>query len=129
MRRESGADLALWWGPADKGMWGYDFNFLRRYNPALYTQADSRTQHRLAETMTGGVSGIEIKEIWNRWGRNRQLLSVPEIQVDAVVNREQYRVHMPMDLYIKLGQRRKALANPSPGPTVSSEEVMAEIFR
>ena len=129
MRRKSGADFALWWGPADKGMWGYDFNFLQRYNPDFYTQADFRTQHRWVETMTGGVSGAEIEEIWERWGRNGELLSVPEMQIDFLVDREEYRVHIPMDLYIKLGQRKKGLNNPKPGPTISSEEVMAGIFQ
>jgi hypothetical protein len=129
MKRKSGADFAFWWGPADEGMWGYDFNFLQRYNPEFYTQADLRTQHRLVETMTGGVSGAEIKAIWEKWGRNEELLSVPEMQIDAVVDQEQYWIHIPMDLYIKLGQRKKVLDNPRPGPTISSEEVMAEIFR
>lgn len=128
MRRKSGADFALWWGPEDRGMWGYDFNYLKRYNPEFYTQADFRTQHRLAETMIGRVSGFEMKEILDVWIRNGQLVSVPEVQVDNLVDRKEYQVHIPMDLYIKLGQRKKNLIDPKPGPTVSSEDVMAEIF-
>ena len=129
MKRRSGADFSLWWGPADEGVWGYDFNTLKRYNPDLYTQADFATQHRLYETMIGSVSGRDLEAIWNRWGRNGELLSIPEVQVDELVGHQQYRVHIPMDLYIKLGQRGKALDDPEPGPTVSSEAVMAEIFR
>ena len=129
MRRKTGADFAFWWGPADRGMWGYDFNYLKRYNPDLYTQADFRTQHHLAETMTGSVPGVELRDIWNRWGVNKELLCDPELQMHAVDDQKQYRVNIPMDLYIKLGQRRKALANPKPGPAISSGEVMAEIFQ
>ena len=129
MLRRSGADFALWWGPSDKGMWGTDFNYLERHNPEFYTLADFRTQHHLAETMTGGVTGAELKEIWVRWGQDKELLSVPEIQIDALADESQYRIHIPMDLYIKLGQRKKALTDPRPGPTISSEDVMVEIFQ
>ena len=127
MRRTSGADFAFWWGPADKGMWGFDFNYLKRYNPDLYTLADFRTQHHLAETMTGSVSGGELKEIRRRWGD--ELLIVPDVPTEAVEDQEHYRVHIPTDLYIKLGQREKALADPKPGLAISSEDVMAEIFQ
>ena len=129
MRRRSAADYALWWGPADQGMWGTDFNYLKRYNPDFFTQADWRTQHHLAETMTGIVSGAELKDIWARWGQNRELLSVPEMRIDALADEARYRIHIPMDLYIKLGQRKKNLHDPQPGPTISSEDVTAEIFQ
>ena len=129
MRKNSGVDFAFWWGPADKGMWGTDFNFLKRYHPNFYTQADFRTQHHLIETLTGGISGMEIKEIWQRWGQNQQLLTNPEIQIDTLADKKQYRVNIPMDLYIKLGQRKKNLNDPKPGPAISPEEVMAEIFK
>jgi hypothetical protein len=130
MRRHSNADFTFWWGPEDKGMWGgYDFNFLKRFNPDLYTLADFRTRHRLVETMTGSVSGAEIREIWERWGKVGELISVPEVNVSKLVDQKPYSVHIPMDLYIKLGQRKKVLGDPRPGPTISSEEVMAEVFR
>ncbi len=129
MKAKSNADFALWWGPADKGMWGTDFNDLERYNSEFYTQADFRTQHRLYETMTGSVSGSELKNIWKRWGTNRELQIVPEIEIDAIENKKQYRLHIPMDLYIKLGQRQKNLGNPKAGPEIPSEEVMVKVFR
>jgi hypothetical protein len=109
-------------------MWGFDFNFLKSYQPEFYTQADFRIRHRVAETMTGGVSGADLKEIWNRWGKNQELLSVPEIPIDAVDDEKEYRLNVPMDLYIKLGQRKKTLNDPKPGPPISDEAVMAEIF-
>ena len=56
MRNKSRADFALWWGPADRGMWGADFNYLRRYNPQFYSEADFRIRRRAIETMTGGVT-------------------------------------------------------------------------
>ena len=69
----------MWWGPADRGMWGADFNHLLSFDPDSYTLADFHTQHRIAETTLDTVTGAELKEIWNRWGPNQELLSVPEI--------------------------------------------------
>ena len=129
MKAKSTADFALWWGPADKGMWGYDFNELERYNPEFYTEADFRTQNRLYETMIGSVSGAGLKKIWSRWGTNRELQSVPGIALDAIEDEKQYRIHIPMDLYIKLGQSKKNLGNPKEAPAIPSKEVMIEIFR
>ncbi len=129
MKAKSNADFALWWGPADKGMWGADFNDLEDYNPEFYTEADYRTQHRHYATTLGSVSGTDLKIIWNRWGTNQELQSVPEVALDAIEDEKQYRVHIPMDLYIKLGQRQKNLGNPKAGPRIPSAEVMIEIFR
>ncbi|MEK6239405.1 MAG: hypothetical protein N2C14_32205, partial [Planctomycetales bacterium] len=37
MRRAADADFALWWGPADKGLFGgYDFNWLPTFDPEVY---------------------------------------------------------------------------------------------
>ena len=129
MRAKSAADFALWWGPADKGMWGADFNDLEAYHPEFYTEADFRTQHRRYETTVGSVSGADFKIIWNRWGTNQELQSVPAVALDALKDEQQYRIHIPMDLYIKLGQRKKNLGNPKEGPRIPSEEVMAEVFK
>jgi len=129
MKAKSNADFALWWGPADKGMWGADFNDLEGYNPEFYTEADYRTQHRHYDTTIGSVSGAELKQIWNRWGTNQELQSVPDVALDSIEDDEQYRVHIPMDLYIKLGQRKKNLGNPNAAPGIPAEDVMIEIFR
>ena len=128
MRNRSNADFALWWGPADKGMWGADFNYLQQYDPDSYTLADYRTQHRVSETMLGSVSGRELKEIHSRWCKNRELLSIPEINVADINDEAQYRLHIPMDLYIKLGQRKKNLDDPSAGPSFTTEELIPGIF-
>ena len=77
MLSKSRADFALWWGPADQGMWGADFNHLNSYDPEFYTLADFRTQHRITETTLGSVTGAELKGIRTRWGRNRELLLSP----------------------------------------------------
>ncbi|MDP6447341.1 MAG: tannase/feruloyl esterase family alpha/beta hydrolase [Pirellulaceae bacterium] len=129
MKTKSQADFALWWGPADKGMWGADFNDLENYNPEFYTAADYRTQHRHYETTIGTVSGVDLKTIWNRWGTNYELQSVPEIVAESLDDKREYRIHIPMDLYIKLGQRRKNLGNPQAGPKIPAEEVLVEIFK
>jgi len=129
MKAKSNADFALWWGPTDKGMWGADFNDLEAFNPEFYTEADFCTQHRLYETTIGSVSGADLKAIWNRWGTNQELQSVPEIWLGAINDEKFYRLHIPMDLYIKLGQRKKNLGNPKAAPVVSATEVMIEIFR
>ncbi len=68
MRKKSSADFALWWGSADRGMWGHDLNFMPRYDPTDYTRKDYRTQHREFQTLTGSVSGAELRNIWKRWG-------------------------------------------------------------
>ena len=128
MRSRSRADFALWWGPADKGMWGADFNHLQRYDPANYTLADFRTQHRVCETMLGTVSGAELKDIWDRWGRNRELISRPKISFDLIDKSKQYSLHIPMDLYIKLGRRKKNLLKPKPGPEFAAEDLIPIVF-
>jgi len=128
MNAKSNADFSLWWGPADKGMWGADFNDLEAYNPEFYTEADFCTQHRLYETTIGSVSGADLKTIWNRWGTNHELQSVPEITLAAINDEKLYRLHIPMDLYIKLGQRKKNLVNPKAAPLIPAKEVMTAIF-
>jgi hypothetical protein len=128
MLDKSGADFGLWWGPADQGMWGADFNHLQSFDPASYTLADYRTQHRTAETTLGSVSGAELKEIWTRWGQKQELVSVPEISLDTLDDESEYRLHIPMDLYIKLGQRKKNLGDPKPGPAFTAEELIPRIF-
>lgn len=129
MRSKSDADYALWWGPADRGMWGSDFNHLQSFDPEVYTLADFRTQHRVSETTLGTVTGVELKEIWERWGRTGELLSVPEIELDSVRDQAEYRIHIPMDMYIKLGQRQRNLADPAPGPPFAAEELIPAIFK
>lgn len=128
MLSESHADFGLWWGPADQGMWGADFNHLLSFDSASYTLADFRTRHRIAETTLGSVTGAELKEIWKRWGPNQELLSVPEISLDALDDKIEYRLHIPMDLYIKLGQRKKNLRAPKPGPSFTTEELIPRVF-
>lgn len=128
MLSKSQVDFALWWGPADRGMWGFDFNHLLSFDPASYTLADFRTQHRIAETTLGSVTGAELKDIWTRWGQTHELLSVPAIAFDTLDDEAEYRLHIPMDLYIKLGQRQKNLGDPKPGPAFTAEELIPRIF-
>lgn len=128
MRDKSQADFALWWGPADTGMWGFDFNHLQRFDPAAYTLADFRTQHLVCETTLGSVTGAELKEIWARWGPNQELLSEPEIAPDTLDDDKAYRLHIPMDLYIKLGQRQRNLSDPQPGPAFAAEQLIPLVF-
>ena len=128
MRKKSGADFALWWGPADKGMWGHDMNFLPRFDPADYTLADYRTQRREFQTLTGSVSGEELREIWQRWGGNEEVIFEPAIDLSKIDDERNYRLHVPMDFYIKLGQRKKALVDPMPGPRINMRDLEAAIF-
>jgi hypothetical protein len=128
MRRRSKADLALWWGPADQGSWGYDFNYLREYEPGTCTLADFRTQHRRVETMLGGIPGSDLKQVLKRWVQKDEILTVPKLDPNGIEDQRTYRIHIPIDMYIKLGQRRKNLLDPEPGPTVTFDEVAAGIF-
>ena len=127
MRRESKADFALWWGPNDKGMWGADFNFLKRYHPEECTRADLAIERRSVETMLGSVTGLELKEIAKRWVVKDELMTEPKI--GEIDDARMYRLHLPMDLYIKLGQRRKNLRDPKPGPSIPTQDAVAELFR
>jgi len=131
MQRKSSADFALWWGPADKGMWGMDFNYLPRYDSegGNFSEADFRTRRHAEATNLGSVNGVELKEIWRRWGENGELLFEPGVSLENIDDDQVYRLNFPADLYIKLGQRKKVLADPSPGPSVMPEEAMTEIFR
>ena len=126
MLGRSEADFALWWGPADKGMWGFDFNYLLSFDPATATVADFRTQHRECETTLGSVTGAELKDIWNRWGRNGELISYPTVMPGTLDDDTEYRLHIPMDLYIKLGRRQQNLLRPEPGPAFTFEEVISQ---
>ena len=128
MCRESKADFALWWGPEDKGMWGADFNFLKQYDPKHCTRADLTIERRQVETILGSVSGAELKQIWLRWGTKRGLIALPDLKLGELDDEMSYQLNIPIDLYIKLGQRRKNLGSPVPGPTVATEAVVAEMF-
>ena len=128
MRKKSSADFALWWGPADRGMWGHDLNFLPRYDSTDYTLKDYRTQRREIQTLTGSVSGAELRDIWKRWGENEEMIFEPMIDLSAIDDGKKYRLHIPMDFYIKLGQRKKALADPKPGPRINIEDLESAIF-
>ncbi|MEM7014060.1 MAG: hypothetical protein AAF585_21585, partial [Verrucomicrobiota bacterium] len=129
MLGKSDADFALWWGPEDQGMWGADFNFLAEYDPAVYSRHHFQTQRRMVETTLGRVTGEELREVWTRWGLNEELISEPEIDFDELAADETYALHIPMDLYIKLGQRKKNLREPKPGPLISPREVEPLIFQ
>ncbi|MFT5470280.1 MAG: hypothetical protein ACI8UO_005407 [Verrucomicrobiales bacterium] len=128
MIRKSSADFALWWGPTDKGMWGTDLNTLKHYNPDFYTAADYRTRNSRFATTLGGISGADLKEIWNRWIQNQEMQVFPSLKPDELDDEKIYRVHIPMDLYINLGRRNKNLIDPAAGPQISPAEVMAEVF-
>jgi predicted esterase len=128
MKRQSNADFALWWGPTDRGMWGADFNFLKRYLPGTCTRADLAIERKHFETMIGKVTGAELRQLWNRWGTVGELISSPTVTVSGLDDRKSYRLHIPMDLYIKLGQRRRNLTDPIPGPTIATAAVLASLF-
>ena len=104
MHKKSKTDFALWWGAEDKGIWGADFNFLKRYDPEHFTLADMSIERRPVETMLGSVTGSELKQIWNCWGLKRELIVFPDLKSDDLRDKKSYRLHIPMDLYIKLGQ-------------------------
>lgn len=55
-------------------------------------------------------------------------MPVGRVSPDAIQDDEDIRLHIPMDLSIKLGQRKKNLGDPKPGPVIPAEEVRARIF-
>jgi len=129
MRDRSGADFAMWWGPENKLQWGVDFNFLKKYQPEHFSLVDFKTQKRVIETMIGGVSGADLKIISDRWISKNEITVFPQIDLDSIEPERTYRIHIPMDMYIKLGQRKKNLIDPKPGPEISPEDLIPEIFK
>lgn len=129
MRTQSGADFAMWWGPQNKLQWGVDFNFLKEYQSEHYSLADFKTQKRVIETMIGGVSGADLKLISDLWISKNEITVFPEIDLDSIEPEKNYRIHIPMDLYIKLGQRKKNLMDPKSGPEISPYDLISEIFK
>ena len=127
MQRQSGADFAAWWGPEDEGLWGTDFNFLFAYQPRHYRLSDFRAHRRPAETMLGTVSGADLKEIGERWIESDEILVHPDPEWERIDDEAAYRIHLPMDLYLKLGQRKKNLENPRPGPVITREQIARSI--
>lgn len=128
MHRARKADFATWWGPKDKGFFGHDFNYLQSFNPETYTKADFATQHRKSETLIGGVTGADLKDIWTRWGATEEISFEPKVAVEKLDAKKEYRIQMPVDMYISLTRRHKNLIRPRLGPPVSSEEVTEELF-
>ncbi len=129
MRHKAGVDIALWWGPNDKGLFGgYDFNWLPALDPMHYTLADFRVRRRETETMTASVSGSELIEIHNRWIKTSELVTWPKVSVEDIDAERRYRIVIPMDLVAKLGIRRKTLSNVAPGPSVMPADVAAQVF-
>ncbi|MGZ0167539.1 MAG: hypothetical protein ACKVII_26755, partial [Planctomycetales bacterium] len=51
-----------------------------------------------------------------------------EISLDALNDESEYRIHIPMDLYIKPGQRKKNLRGPKPGPAFTTAELIPRVF-
>lgn len=128
MRSSSNADFALWWGPQDPGMWGVDFNHLQDYDRDWYTLADFRTQRRVVETTLGNVRGDGLKQIHRRWGEAHELLFELNVDPPRINDQAQYRLHMPMDMYIKLGQRKKNLIQPQAGPSFRMQQLIEAFF-
>ncbi len=128
MLSKSSAAFALWWGQTDKGMWGTDFNDLENYNPRFFTMADFLAPRRRYETTIGSVTGAELKTIYRRWGESDELQFYPAIEIDSLSDSRRYRLHMPMDMYIKLGQRKKNLREPQAGPAIGAADVVDAVF-
>ena len=129
MRDKSNADVALWWGPEDKGLFGgYDFNWLPTYEPTCYTRADFSVRRREVETMTATLPGTELRDVFRRWIATREIVSFPTLKVATIKPERQYRLVLPMDLIPKLGTRRKLLRDVMPGPNILPAEIAAEIF-
>ena len=129
MLKKSYADFSLWWGPADKGMWGMDFNYLKKFQPEFYSLADYKTQKCVLKTMTGGVSGADLKIISDRWISKNEITIFPKLDLNSIDPEKSYRIHIPMDMYIKLGQRKRNLIDPKLGPEISSGDLVSEIFK
>ncbi len=127
MRRKAGGGYAMWWGPADPGMWNTDSNFLQAYNPDFSTKADFHCRRRTVRTISASVTGAELKDIRKRWVTNGELLVTPEI-ADNLEDAASYPLCIPMDLYIKLGRRNKNLTDPKLGPEILPAEVRQQVF-
>lgn len=129
MHQASDVDVALWWGPADKGLFGgYDFNWLPSLDPRSYTMADYLVRRREVETMTATISGTELTDIFDRWIATRELITWPKVDKQKLESNQDYRIIIPMDLVPKLGNRHRVLSSVAPGPMIMPQEISAEVF-
>ncbi|MBC8353376.1 MAG: hypothetical protein H8E66_15365 [Planctomycetes bacterium] len=129
MWRASDVDVALWWGPEDKGLFGgYDFNWLPSLDPSSYTLADYLVRRREVETMTATISAAELTDIFKRWISTRELTTLPEINEQNIDPGEDYRIIIPMDLVPKLGIRRRILSDVAAGKAIAPPQVANEVF-
>lgn len=129
MHRAAAVDLALWWGPEDKGLFGgYDFNWLTAFDPESYTLADFSVRHRETESMTAVVPGTELRDIFVRWISTKELITWPELTKGAIESDRDYSIVIPMDLVPKLGIRQKTLSNVAVGPSILPDQIAAEIW-
>lgn len=128
-RKTANVDLALWWGPEDKGLFGgYDFNWLPTFDPASYTMADYAVRRRETESMTAVLSGEELRDIFDRWIATKEIITWPELKKENIEADGIYSIVIPMDLVPKLGNRKKILTNVAPGPAIMPEHVANEMF-
>lgn len=129
MRKVAKADFALWWGPEDKGAFGgYDFNWLPTLAPESYTRADYAIRKRETECLTSMLSGTELLDIDRRWIANKEIITWPEVKKRDIKVNGSYRIVIPLDLVVKLGNRRKTLSRVSTGPLITPDQVAREIF-
>ena len=129
MRRMADVDLALWWGPQDKGLFGgYDFNWLPTFDPEFYTMADYTVRKRETETMTAVLSGAELSAMFDRSIATKELITWPQVKRQDIEAERRYSIVIPMDLVPKLGTRRKVLSTVAPGPAIMPDQVAREIF-
>lgn len=129
MHQTEDVDFALWWGPEDKGAFGgYDFNWLPTFDPAFYTRADYLVRKREVECMTGSLPGSELLDVYNRWIDTGEIISLPKFAQDDIDASRNYRIAIPMDLVVKLGNRRKTLSDVAPARPVMPQDVAGGIF-
>ena len=61
-----------------------DFNYLKKYQPEFYSLADYKTQKRVLETTTGGVSGADLKIIPDRWISKNEITIFPKLDLNSI---------------------------------------------
>ena len=128
-RNIANVDFAFWWGPEDKGLFGgYDFNWLRTFDPAFYTLADYAVRRRETEFMTAVLSGAELHDIYDRWIATKEIVIWPEFKKEEAEVDGQFSIVIPMDLVPKLGNRKKVLSNVAPAPAIMPRQVASEVF-
>ena len=90
--------------------------------------ADYAIRKRETECMTGALSGKELQDVFDRWIATKEIITWPELKEEEIEADGRYSIAIPMDLVVKLGNRRKVLSDVAAGHAIMPAQVANEVF-